>query len=85
MKETLCRWPNKMAAMDQPRSGHGCSHLTADGGHVIVTGRHVSPIHVSTHTCLGGSRSENSEALASSEVYNVATNTWSPGPDMVHR
>ena len=43
MMKTLCRWPNKMAAMGQPRSGHGCSHLTADGGHVIVTGRHVAP------------------------------------------
>ena len=50
MMETLCRWPNKMAAMDQPRSGHGCSHLTADGGHVIVTGRHVALSHVSPHT-----------------------------------
>ena len=46
MMKTLCRWPNKMAAMDQPRSGHGCSHLTADGGHVIVTGRHVAPSHL---------------------------------------
>jgi len=56
-----------LSDMVHERSGHGCSLLTNEGTHILVS---------------GGSKIEDGEAMSSSEIYNVIENTWSTSYSM---
>ena len=51
----------QLADMSQARSGHGCSLLTSDRSKIIVS---------------GGSRTDNGEAVDTTEIYDVANDQW---------
>ena len=68
------------------RSGHACSLLTSHRSKILVSGIFTSLLLIQLTIIghpVGGSSKDHGKAMTSNEVYDVGTNKWTQGHDMV--